>query len=34
MQFDNISKCYRMDKIILQYKALINFQCPLYTVNR
>ena len=27
MQFDNKSKCYRMDKIIIQYKALINFQC-------
>ena len=27
MQFDNISKCYRMIKIILQYKALINCQC-------
>ena len=25
MQFDNKSKCYRMDKIIIQYKALINF---------
>ena len=28
MQLDNKSKCYRMDKTIKQYKALINFQCP------
>ena len=27
MQFDNKSKCYRMEKIRIQYKALINFQC-------